>query len=104
MEQEKKLEGDILRAIQDYGITVEKEELIKALQYDRDQYRKGFIDGCRGSYDRLIERVKADTVKKMQELIKERCIEGGIYPAFVARTIDKIAKEILEGDPSLTSL
>lgn len=39
----------------------------------------------------------ADTVKKMQELIKERCIEGGIYPAFVARTIDKIAKEILEG-------
>lgn len=39
----------------------------------------------------------ADTVKKMQELIKERCIEGGIYPAFVASTIDKIAKEILEG-------
>lgn len=39
----------------------------------------------------------ADTVKRMQELIKERCIEGGIYPAFVASTIDKIAKEILEG-------
>ena len=39
----------------------------------------------------------ADTVKKMQELIKERCIEGGIYPAFVARTIDQVAKEILEG-------
>lgn len=38
-----------------------------------------------------------DTVKKMQELIKERCIEGGIYPAFVANTIDQIAKEILKG-------
>ena len=44
-----------------------------------------------------IDKAKADTVKKMQELINERCIEGGIYPAFVANTIDQIAKEILEG-------
>ena len=38
----------------------------------------------------------ADTVRKMHSKIKKRCIEGGIYPAFVARTIDKIAKEMLE--------
>lgn len=29
---------------------------------------------------------------------KERCIKGGIYPAFVASTIDQIAKEMLEGE------
>ena len=29
------------------GINVNKEELIKALQYDRDQYYKGFKDGYR---------------------------------------------------------
>lgn len=39
----------------------------------------------------------ADTVRKMHTEIKERCIKGGIYPAFVARTIDQIAKELLEG-------
>ena len=41
---------------------------------------------------------KADTVRKMHSEIKKRCIEGGIYPAFVASTIDQIAKEMLEGE------
>lgn len=42
--------------------------------------------------------VKADTVRKMHSEIKERCIKGGIYPAFVKSTIDQIAKEMLEGE------
>lgn len=42
-----------------------------------------------------LKRERADTVQKMQELIKERCIKGGIYPAFVASTIDQIAKEMI---------
>lgn len=44
------------------------------------------------------EKVRADTVRKMHTEIKERCIKGGIYPAFVARTIENVAKEMLEGD------
>ena len=40
----------------------------------------------------------ADTVRKIQSELQERCIKGGIYPAFVARTIDQIAKEMLEGE------
>ena len=43
-----------------------------------------------------IGAIRADTVRKMQSEIKERCIKGGIYPAFVASTIDQIAKEVLE--------
>ena len=39
------LEGDILRAVQKVGINVDKEELTRALQYDRDQYEKGYEDG-----------------------------------------------------------
>ena len=35
----------IVRAVQDVGIFVDKGELIKALQYDREQYEKGFADG-----------------------------------------------------------
>lgn len=38
------IEGDTIKAIHRYGINVDKEELIKALNYDRDQYNKGFND------------------------------------------------------------
>ena len=41
-------------------------------------------------------QIKADTVRKMHSEIKERCLKGGIYPAFVASTIDQIVKEMLE--------
>jgi hypothetical protein len=42
--------------------------------------------------------IKPNTVRKMHSEIKERCIKGGIYPAFVANVIDQIAKEMLEGE------
>lgn len=38
-------EDGIMKAVQNVGFNVNKEELIKALQYDRDQYRKGYEDG-----------------------------------------------------------
>lgn len=41
------------------------------------------------------DRLRADTVRKMQSEIAVRCIKGGIYPAFVASTIDQIANELL---------
>lgn len=45
-----KINEDVDNAIlvtihQQLGIDVDKEELIKALNYDRDQYRKGYMDG-----------------------------------------------------------
>ena len=39
------MEGDILRAVQSYGINVDKDELIRALKYDREQYEQGYVDG-----------------------------------------------------------
>lgn len=39
------VDNEIFRAVQGIGINVNKEELIKALAYDRDQYQKGFQDG-----------------------------------------------------------
>lgn len=47
---------------------------------------------------KLIAEAKSETIIKMRSLIKERCIAGGIYPAFVASTIEKVAKELLGGD------
>ena len=39
------IDGDIYRAVQNVGINVDREELLKALEYDRGQYEKGFDDG-----------------------------------------------------------
>ena len=48
--------------------------------------------------------VKADTVRKMQEMVKERCTKGGIYPAFVARVIEQVAEETLAKEHDRQSL
>ena len=39
------MEGEILKAVQEVGIVVDKEELMKALKHDREQYEKGYADG-----------------------------------------------------------
>lgn len=45
-------ENNIMKVIQGYAINVNKEELIKALKYDRDQYRKGYEDGMRDALNK----------------------------------------------------
>lgn len=45
-----------------------------------------------------LDKATADTVRKMHEEIKERCIKGGIYPSLVASTIDQIAKELIDSE------
>lgn len=37
-------ENTVLRVTRDMGVNVDKEELLKALQYDREQYEKGYAD------------------------------------------------------------
>lgn len=72
--------------------------LIKAQAED---YRK--LKEVTLSYENFIEELTqndkliADTVRKMQTEIEARCVKGGIYPAFVKRTIEQIAEEIIEG-------
>ena len=38
-------EDGIYKAVCNYGISVDKDELIRALRYDREQYEEGFCDG-----------------------------------------------------------
>jgi hypothetical protein len=38
------IDGEIYKAVMRCGVSVDKDELIKALQYDRDQYDKGYAD------------------------------------------------------------
>ena len=41
----KKLDSEIYTAVLRYGINVDKGELLRALKYDRNQYRQGYMDG-----------------------------------------------------------
>lgn len=46
-EQENQRVDYIMEEVRKIGIVVDKDELIKALQYDRQQYEKGYFDGKR---------------------------------------------------------
>jgi hypothetical protein len=49
------MEDNILKAVQQYGVTVDKDELAKALTYDRQQYDKGYEDGMKHFAEKLKE-------------------------------------------------
>jgi hypothetical protein len=42
---EKQTDDEIYKAVASVGINVDKDELIRALRYDRQQYEKGYMDG-----------------------------------------------------------
>lgn len=44
-EMESSIDDEVLRVTQKIGVNVDKDELIKALKYDRGQYEKGYADG-----------------------------------------------------------
>ena len=91
-EQEKRIEGEVFSAIQEVGINVDREELVKALQYDRDQYRKGYEDGV---------QAKAETLSDLQTRF---AIHFGTYTkdatikvSDVFKLLSKFTEEIMEG-------
>lgn len=49
------VDNHIYKAILDVGVDVDKEELIRAMQYDRGQYDKGYNDGIKEFAERLKE-------------------------------------------------
>lgn len=71
-------ENAILQAVEEVGVVVDKEELIKALQYDRGQYNKGYRDG----------------IKEFAEMLREI-----MYPSVRLEysDIDILEKEMLKG-------
>ena len=50
-------ENQVFEAIHKIGVNVDKEELIKALQYDRNQYAKGYEDGIKEGAIRFAKRL-----------------------------------------------
>ncbi len=50
----KQQDEEIYKAVLNYVPNVDKEELLRALQYDRDQYEKGYADGKRDAMADLV--------------------------------------------------
>ena len=66
-------EDEIFRAIQNVGINVDREELLKALEYDRGQYEEGFREGERHT----LRQIKNLLPEWLYIAIKENLIKSG---------------------------
>ena len=81
------MEDNIYEAIQKYNVNVDKDELIKALQYDRNQYEVGYQDGIKALAERLTELYTDDIITDDMH-----CAVG-----VIKANITDIAKEMLGG-------
>jgi hypothetical protein len=50
------IDNYILESVRRVDVSVDREELLKALAYDRQQYNKGFQDGVRDVIEKLKEK------------------------------------------------
>ena len=67
------IDDEIYRAVQNVGINVDREELLKALEYDRGQYENGFEDGAKHT----MRQIKGLLPEWLYAAIKENLIKAG---------------------------
>ncbi len=72
------IEGEIYKAVIKVGVNVDKDELLKALRYDRDQYQKGYTD--RDSKIVRCKNCKYCVKEPNGELYCDILAEGGYEP------------------------
>lgn len=71
-------ENNIMKAVQSYAIDVNKEELLKALKYDREQYNKGYKDGTRKTIENILQKI--DEIKRKPI---ELCYDVPLYESII---------------------
>jgi hypothetical protein len=52
------VEENVYKTVTELGINVDKEELLRVLQYDREQYQKGYDDGCKEAIKEFWNRLQ----------------------------------------------
>lgn len=87
-------DDEVMKIVASYDIDVNKEELLKALQYDRNQYEKGYADGYARAIDKFVRKI----IRRLEEKIAKRISfvgmsdkECGLYAEGI-----EIANEIAE--------
>lgn len=59
------------KIVHQFGVFVDKEELVKALNYDRGQYQKGWIDGFKEALEKPKPRTNFDRITASVESLAE---------------------------------
>ena len=70
-ELKKKEEKYVIECVHNVGINVNKDELLKALSYDRNQYEKGYNDG----YIDGLNQITHDLRQVMEIVMSNECPE-----------------------------
>lgn len=86
-EMRMEMEGECMKVVQQCGFDVNKEELTKALAYDRKQYEKGFVDAI----DELRQRFVAE-YNEMMDLDMEENMNWAIRLNIIAEEMKRCAK------------
>lgn len=86
------VENEVYKVVRNYEINVDKDELIKALRYDRNQYEKGFADGSRLE----ISKIKAEVASELFEEIVDECFDQ--YGHFDYEAFYKCRDKYTEGE------
>ena len=98
-EVETKFNGAVFKAIQSVGIDVNKDELIKALAYDREQYERGYHDGLM-FHPAIItnaDRIRAMTDEELAEFISGKARTfGEEYEGYMS-ALDWLKQEVSDG-------
>ena len=82
------IDGDIYKAVQNVGINVDREELLKALEYDRGQYEKG--------YNNAIYDLKINFFCELNNRVVRPIFSKQLEPQFTIADIKSIFDEIAE--------
>ena len=51
------MENEVVKAVRNCQIHVDRKELVKALEYDRHQFSAGFVNGYKMGYERAREEI-----------------------------------------------
>jgi hypothetical protein len=92
------LEGEILKSVMSVGVVVDRDELLKALKYDRDQYHNGFRDGresflcCEYEGNTIINKARRFLQKELKK--HKRNKELGILRNAPRADIDSLSEKI----------
>lgn len=93
---ESKIENEILTAVKNVGIVVDKDELLRALKYDRDQYGEGFRKGKLAVENSVIEwqnSIKNDIIDLIGKIKYHHSTYGN---ELIVEDLEKILQKVNE--------
>lgn len=89
------VESEIIRAVNNVAVYVDKEELVKALNYDRNQYNKGYDIGFWRGEQIAAKRFAAAIKERLRIPEKLACNTATFSKAQIRSCVNEILEEIV---------